>query len=135
MAPRLASARLTAQLQNEVENMFYGDTATISQYTQTGIDSNRQPTGTTATTSVSGSFSYISSSSTDLREKWTNQFDITKLVAEFRYNSSPVPKKGDTVAITGRYDESAYVDKTFEVVGIINRGRFGYLLGLKVSEL
>lgn len=134
MVPRLASAKLTARIQNKVEGYFYGSTATISQATQTGIV-NGEATVTTVNTSVECSFSYINPASRDSREKWVGQFDITKLVAELRYNSSPVPTKGNKVTITGRYDESAYADREFEVAGIINRGRLGYLVALAVSEL
>ncbi len=125
MSKRVASSRLVAQLQRNVANGFYGDTASILQDTFVSYDAAGQPVNTTASTSVSCSF-------TDKPkvEKWEGFADISQIAAEIRYNSLPVPKKGIRVTLTGRFDSTDYVDSNFEIIGIQDRDVFGHLCAL-----
>jgi hypothetical protein len=45
------------------------------------------------------------------------------------------PSKGDYVTVTGRFDSSAYADRTFEIIGIRNRGTLGYVCALRAVVL
>lgn len=128
---RLASARLVAQIQQKVEDHTYGDTATIEQKTRTSSDGFGQPVNTTTSTVIECSF-------TDIRtlqggralEIWKDFVDISQIAAEIRYSGNPVPAKGNTVLLTGRFDSADYVDTRFEVIGIQERDVFGHLLAL-----
>ena len=125
MSPRLADSRLVAELQRKTEEHFYGDTASILQDTLTSLDGFGQPVVSTASTSVSCSF-------TDKPkvEKWEGFVDISQIAAEIRYDSTPVPVKGNRVTLTGRFDSTDFVDTTFEIIGIQDRDVFGHLCAL-----
>jgi len=56
MSPRLASARLVAQMERKIEEHFFGDTANILQDTRTSFDGFGQPVNTTTTTAVPNPF-------------------------------------------------------------------------------
>lgn len=122
----MASARVAAQLQQKTDDGFYGDTASILVDTVNSQDAYGQPVVSTASTSVSCSFTDKPKS-----EKWVGYADIQELAAELRYNSAPVPAKGNRVILTGQFDGTGYVDKTFEIIGIQDRDAFGYVVALK----
>lgn len=125
MSPRLASARLAAELQRKVVDGAYGDTASILQDTVDSQDGFGQPNTTPVSTSVSCSF-------TDKPkvEKWEGFVDISQIAAEIRYDSLPIPVKGNRVTLTGRFDSTDFVDTTFEIIGIQDRDVFGHLCAL-----
>lgn len=125
MSRRAANSRLVAQLQQNVDDGFYGDTASILQDTFVSFNAARQPVNTTASTSVSCSFS-----DKPKLEKWEGYADISQIAAEIRYNSAPVPVKGNRVTLTGRFDSSEFVDATFEIIGIQDRDVFGHVCAL-----
>lgn len=135
MSRRVASSRLVAQLQQTVDDGFYGDTASILQDTFVSYDAAGQPVNTTASTSVSCSFTDAIKMSPTALEKWKAFADISQIEAEIRYNSLPVPKKGNRVTLTGRFDSTDYVDNTFEIIGIQDRDVFGFVCALKKVEV
>ena len=125
MGKRVFSARTTAILQREVESNFYGDTASIIQVTPGTLDANGIPAKTPVSTSVSCSFTDEPS-----MEIWRDFTDVEEVEAEIRYAGSPTPAKGNTVTLSGRFD-STYTNKTYEVIGIRDRGAMGYMVALK----
>ena len=125
--PRLASNRLVQELQSRTVGLFYGDTATIAQTSVSTLDVYGQPNATTVTsTSVACSFTDKPDA-----EKWKNYTDISQLSAEIRYAGTPAPAAGNTITLTGRYDDADYTDTTYEVIGIQDRGALGVLVALK----
>lgn len=131
MSPRLASARLVAQLNRKVVEHFYGDTADILQFTRTSLDTFGQPVNSTATTAVACSFSDLSSlQGGRTLEKWLAYADISQIAAEIRWEGAPTPAKGNRVVLTGRFDSSDFTDTTFEIIGIQDRDVLGFLCAL-----
>ena len=129
MAPRLASARLAAQLQAKTETLAYGDTAAVLSYSVTTLDSYGQPNVTTTTTAISCSFT-----DKPKMENWKSYADIEQIAAEIRFKT-PAPAKGMMITLKGRFDGTSYVDKTYEIVDIKNRDAFGYVCALKVVQI
>ena len=64
------------------------------------------------------------------KENWLELQDVMEIDAEARF-TTPSPKKGDRIKITAKWGDSSYEDETFEIVGIRNRGDFGYVVALK----
>ena len=129
MAPRLPSARLTAQLQDKTEGFFYGDTAAVLVDTVTSLDTYGQPNTTTTTTAISCSF-------TDKpdKENWQAHADIERIAAEIRF-TTPAPAKGNRVTLKGRFDGTSYTDKTYEIIGIRDRDVFGFVCALEAVQI
>ncbi len=125
MSRRAANSRLVAQLQQNVDDGFYGDTASILQDTIDSRDGFGQPATTEAGTPVSCSFT-----DKPKLEKWEGFADISQIAAEIRYNSTPIPVKGNRVTLTGRFDSTDFVDATFEIIGIQDRDVFGHVCAL-----
>lgn len=125
MSRRAANDRLVAELQQKVDDGFYGDTASILQDTVDSRNSYGQPSVTVTTTSVTCSFA-----DKPKLEKWEGFADISQIAAEIRYNSTPIPEKGNRVTLTGRFDSTDFVDATFEIVGIQDRDVFGHVCAL-----
>lgn len=135
MSRRMANSRLVAQLQRNVEDGFYGDTASILQDTRASYDAAGQPVNTTVTTPVSCSFTDAIKMSPTALEKWKAFADISQIEAEIRYNSLPVPAKGNRVTLTGRFDSTEFIDSNFEIIGIQDRDVFGHVCALKKVEV
>lgn len=136
MSPRLASARLVAQLQRNVRTGAYGDTATILQDENPDLDAFGQPTGDTPTsTEIACSFTDSIKMSPAALEKWKGFADISDIEAEIRWEGSPAPAKGNRVTLTGRFDSGDYTDNTFEIIGIQDRDVFGFVCALKKVEI
>lgn len=122
---RTVNSRLMAQMQRKVDDGFYTDTASILQDTVDSQDGFGQPSVTTTSTSVSCSFT-----DKPKLEKWEGFADISQIAAEIRYNSTPVPVKGNRITLTGRFDSTEFVDTTFEIIGIQDRDVFGHVCAL-----
>jgi len=125
--PRLPSARLTKAIQRQTVSQFYGDAATISQYSVSALNVYGQPsTVTTTSTNIACSFSDKPDT-----EKWKNYTDISQLSAEIRYAGAPAPANGDKVTLTGRFDGTGYTDTTYEIIGIRDRDNLGVVCALR----
>lgn len=125
----LLSSRLAAQLQRRTDAAFYGDTATYIRRTSTTSDNFGQQTITSTNTAIACSFT-----DSGAAESWKDYADILQVDAEIRF-SSIVPAKGDYITLTGRYEGETYTDKTYEIVGIRDRGLLGYVCALKAVTL
>lgn len=128
--PRAMSPRLTKQLQRTVETMFYGDTAAVLTDTITALNGFGQPSVTETSTSISCSF-------TDKPfefEKWRDYADVESIIAQARF-TSPAPSKGNRLTVTARFEDGDYVDKTYEIIGIMDRGVLGYVVDLKAVQI
>lgn len=123
------NSRLTQELAARVQTGFYSDTANYIVRTASTPNSFGELTYTEATTAISCSFTDVAS-----KEDWADYADIQTVDAEIRF-SSVVPKKGDAINITGRFGDSAFVDKRYHIVGIKDRGVFGYVCALKAVDL
>lgn len=108
---------------------FFGDTATYITRTQSGTNTFGEPTYTETTSSISCSFTDKASI-----ENWKTSGDIQVVDAEIRL-SSLTPSRGDAITITGRFDNSSFTDKRYHIVGIKDRGAFGYVCALKAIDL
>jgi hypothetical protein len=128
--PRLASARVVAFVQRETASQFYGDTATLITRTASTPDTFGQVTISTASTSLACNFT-----DKPAAERWTELADIGQIDGEVRFASTTAPAKGDYITVTGRFDNSAYTDRTFEIIGIRNRGALGYVCALRAVVL
>ena len=128
--PRLASARLAAQLQSKIESHFYGDTSAVLSYSVTTLDTYGHPNVTTTTSAINCSFT-----DKPKMENWKSYADIEQIEAEIRFASSTVPEKGMMVTLKGRFDGTSYADKTYEIVDIKNRDAFGFVCALKVAQI
>ena len=128
--PALASNRIAKQLQRKTAEHFYTDTGNLLQDSVTSLDAYGQPVVTTTSTAVSCAF-------TDMpdKEKWKDYADIDQISAEVRFAGSTAPARGNRFTVTGRFDDSAYADVTFEIIGIQDRGAFGYVCALKKVQV
>jgi len=128
--PALVSNRAAKELQRKTAEYAFWDTGNLLQDTVTGLDEYGQPTVSTTTTALSCSFT----DEPDV-EKWKDYTDVSQISAEVRFAGSTAPAHGNRFTVTGRFDDSAYTDKTFEIVSIRDRGAFGWVCALKaVSE-
>ena len=123
--PRLASNRLAKSIQARTVRYAYGDTASYLARTSTSSDAMGQPVITTTTTAIECSFT-----DKPALESWRDYGDIGQIDAEIRF-ASPAPSKADRITLTGHFDNAAYVDRTFEIIGIRDRGEFGYVCALR----
>ena len=129
--PRLASNRLVHQLRRETDQMFFGDTAIYyaTPSAETGLDSYGQPTQATTGTSIVCSFNDKPN-----MEKWSEYADIQGIAGEIRLDVL-TPNKGGRFEIVGRWDEDDTNSPILEIVGIRQRGVFGYACLLKAVQI
>jgi hypothetical protein len=126
-----ANSRLVSQLQSHISTKFYGDTANYITRTPAAPDTFGALTYTETTTAIACSFTdKISQSGA---ENWKEFADVESVDCEIRF-SAVTPSKGDAITLTGRFD-SAFTDKRFYIVGIKDRGTFGYVCALKAVDL
>ena len=125
----LPNNRLVSQIQNTIATRIYNDTADYVARTQSGVDTYGQPTYSTTSTSVSCSFTDKVS-----REAWTEYADVESVEAEIRV-ASVTPTKGNYFTLTGRFGDSTFTDKSYEIIGIKDRGEFGFVCALKAVDL
>ena len=124
----LPSARLVAQLQRRAVNLFYGDSACLLVDVPTGTyDEYNQPI--VVESEIPFDCSFTDGPAT---ERWAGYADIEELVAEIRF-ASPTPTKGNRIRLTGHFgeDEKVSPNMTYEIIGIRERGIFGYVCALK----
>ena len=126
---RLASKRLTEQMQRVAASDFYGDTANYITRTASTPNSFGELTYTETTTAISCSFTDTTSA-----ESWRQFADVQTVDGEIRF-SSITPRKGDAITITGRFDNSTFTDKRYHIVGIKDRGALGFVCALKAVDL
>ena len=129
--PRLASKRLTKQLQRNTEELFYGDSAIYyaTPDPETGLDDYGQPQLASTGTTISCSFNDKPS-----KEKWGASMDIQGIAGEIRFDAL-TPDKGGRFDVTKRWDEDDAIPHTFEIVDIRQRGVFGYECLLKSVKI
>jgi hypothetical protein len=126
---QLVPPRLSAQLQRRTQAHAYTDTATyIGALDPAIVSEYGQPSGTATETTIECSFTDKPNA-----ERWRGDVDIEMLAAEIRF-TSPVPSKGGRIRITKRFSE-AVAERTFEVIGIQDRGAFGFVCALKTATL
>jgi hypothetical protein len=128
--PALVSNRLAKQLQRKTVEHFYGDTGSLLQDTVASLDEYGQPVVTTTSTTLACSFTDAPD-----KEKWKDFADVDQISAEVRFAGSTAPARGNRFTITGRWGDSAFVDATFEIIGIQGRGTFGYVCALKKVQI
>jgi hypothetical protein len=129
---QFVSTRLAAQLQRRTEAHAYTDLAYyIPTPDTTTLDEYGQPTPSATLVPISCSFS--DNSDRPNVEKWTGIADIEEIAAVIRF-SSPSPTKGGRVKIAKRFG-SPVTERTFEVIGIQDRGVFGFVCALKDVSL
>ena len=127
----LPNNRLVAQLQRITESNFYGDDGFIIKSIESGsFDAYNKPI--TATSSISVQCSFTDKPS---REIWKEHLDLEQIEGEVRFASQTPPTKGDKFKIVGRFGSPNYPDKTYEVIGIVNRDVFGYVVALKAVQV
>jgi hypothetical protein len=124
-----ANNRLVSQMQAKIEAGYYGDTANYITRAASTPNSFGELTYTETTTSISCSFTDKASA-----ESWRQFADIQTVDGEIRFNSV-VPSKGDAITITGRFDDPDFTDKRYHIVGIKDRGAFGFVCALKAVDL
>jgi hypothetical protein len=124
---QLGPPRLSAQLQRRTQAHAYTDIAVyISPADPNTTNEYGQPSGTATETTIECSFTDKPNA-----ERWRGDVDIEMLAAEIRF-TSPVPSKGGRVRITKRFSE-AVAERTFEVIGVQDRGVFGFVCALKTA--
>lgn len=127
--PQLVSTRLAAQLQRRTADHAYTDAGYyIPEPDLTTLDEYGQPTASTTLIPVSCSFTDKPN-----RETWRGDVDIETVEAEARF-STPAPTKGGRFRITERFGQTV-AERTFEIIGIQDRGTFGFVCALKVVTI
>ena len=125
----LPNSRLVAQLSRATKQLMYSDSGYIIKSVGTGTyDTYNHEVMTTSNIPVECSFTDKPS-----REIWKDHVDLENIEAEVRLNTKPT--KGDSFKITKRFGNESYSDKTFEIVGIMPRGDFGYVVALKAVSV
>lgn len=126
------SARLTAQLQRVTADKMYPDSAYLLIDVQV-LDADGEPTYNDYNQPiVTTSEIPLSCSFTDnpAQENWIGYADIEVLAAEIRFKN-PRPTKGNRVRLIGRFGETTSPNDEYEIIGIRERGTFGYVCALK----
>jgi hypothetical protein len=107
----------------------YVDTAAyIAAPNITVLDEYGQPAPVVAETEISCAFV-----DTAKAERWQGYADIEEIEAEI-YFTDVTPTKGGKFKIKKRFGQ-AVTNKTFEIIGIQDRGAFGYVCALKAAAL
>lgn len=128
--PVLTSNRLAKQLQRKTAEYFYNDAGTLLADTVTSLDAYGQANVTTTSTALSCSFT-----DTPNLEQWKDFVDIEQITAEVRFTNSTAPAHGNRFTVTKRFGDTAFTDATFEIIGIRDRGAFGYVCALKKVQV
>jgi hypothetical protein len=127
--PQLVTTRLASQLHRRTAEHAYTDTAYYIVPADPNVtDEYGQPSGTVSLVPVTCSFTDKPNA-----ERWRGDVDIEQLAAEIRF-ATPAPTKGGSVKITKRFGQSV-TERTFEIIGIQDRGAFGYVCALKAATI
>ena len=127
--PQLVNLRLSGYVQRVTENSTYYDEAVyITPADPNTTDEYGQPSGTATETTLACSFTDKPNA-----ERWRGDVDIEQLAAEVRF-SSLIPTKAGRVRIIKRFGVDV-TEKTFEVIGLQDRGDFGFVCALKAVSL
>lgn len=121
--------RLAQYIQRSTVAGAYTDTAYyIPAADNTNLDAYGQPTASTTETQIACSF-------TDKPnvERW-REFDLGEINAEIRF-SALTPTKGARIRVEIRFATDLESFNTFEIIGIQDRGAFGYVCALKVVTI
>jgi len=125
----LVNSRLSAELMRRTKGYVFNDLAYyIPEADTTTLDEYGQPTASTERISISCSFT-----DKPKMEIWRGEADIQEVEAEIRF-VSPAPTKGGKFIISKRFGEDI-TEKTFEIVGIQDRGSFGFVCALKAVTI
>jgi|SRR3972149_5330548 len=127
---RIANTRLVTQLRIRMQKGFYVDSAYLLIDVPSGTyDEYNQPVITTSEVPIACSFTDKPKS-----ESWQDYADIENIEAEIRF-LAPTPEKGNKIKIVGHFGDLSYHDKTFEIIGIQDRGLFGCVCALKATTI
>jgi len=124
---KLISQRLARQLQRVTEEVAYNDVAFyISPPDTTVLDDFGQPLPSTERTQVKCSFTDSPS-----LEDWKEYVDVQQLAAEVRLSREVTPQKGGTIELVTHFNDPSFANTIYEILGIRDRGLFGYMCALK----
>jgi hypothetical protein len=125
----LPNARLVDQLQRITDKSFYSDKAYILRKVDSGtFDAYNHPIQTVSEIQIDCSFT-----DRPTRDIWKTNENLNQIEAEIRF-ASPEPLNSDQIKITDRFGKEVS-NITYEVVGISNRGEFGYVVALKAVSV
>jgi hypothetical protein len=124
---KFVSPASAARFQSVVEARAYTD-AGVYISAPSGMDEYGQPTTAGTETAINCSFSDRPNT-----EKWTGYADVEQIAAEVRF-SAVFPDSGGRFRITERFG-AAVTAQTFEIIGIQQRGAFGYVCALKAVTI
>ena len=82
------------------------------------------------TTQYSGDCAFVDSAKS---EDWRDNADVENIEAEI-FLAFVAPTNGGKFTIVSRFGQDV-INKTFEVVGVQDRGAFGYVAALRVASL
>jgi hypothetical protein len=127
--PVFISDRLASRIQRRTEAHAYTDAG----YYIPAPDPNI--TDTYGQVTVSTTLIPVTCSFTDKpkMETWRGDADVQGVEAEVRF-ATPAPSKGGKFKITERFGQTV-TSQAFEIIGIQNRGTFGYVCALKAVSL
>jgi len=126
---KLGNTRLTNQLSRRMEEMTFNATAIYIDVTEGTTTDYGTPNPCENETEIVCSFT----DKPDL-EQWRDYGDVSQISAEIRVKDV-LPTRGSKFTLTGLFGDSSFVDKTFEIVDIRNRGVFGYICALKAVQI
>lgn len=66
-------------------------------------------------------------------EKWESSGDISQAISSIRFHDV-IPSNGGSFTLTKKFGTPVKERRTFEIVGIQDRGGFGYVCALKLAE-
>ena len=122
---QLVSSRLASQLHRRTAAHAYTDAGYYILPADPDVtDEYGQPTASGSSVSVACSFT-----DKPKMERWRADVEIQEIDAEVRF-ATPAPTKGGTFKITKRFGSSV-TEQKFEIVGIQDRGPFGFVCALK----
>jgi len=124
---QLITPRLSAELMRRTKGYAFTDLAYyIPTPDTTTLDEYGQPTASTERVPVTCSFTNKPGM---VKETWGAGMDIENVEAEIRF-TNPTPTKGGKIIINKMFGE-AVGEKTYEIIGIQDRGAFGFVCALK----
>ena len=127
----LFKGNFAGRLNSRIQKLAYSDICVFIDRAEGSLDTYGQPTVTETETRVSCSFT-----DSPKIEEWKSFADIEEIAAEVRFSNELVsPVSGDKVKIINRFKRHSFPDTTYEIVGIRDRGIFGYVCALKVTRL